>query len=176
MSWFIGQIVGVLHEAGSFKIKKIEQNQLILEDEHGFDYTFAQSMVVQRQPIQTHSIKRKDLSSAHKKYQTHEHSAKNQQLPTIDLHAENLHLPNGLATHDILMAQISAFKGFCNEQFQKRNTRFVVIHGAGEGKLKNEIGLLCRGKSGIAMHDAQWSNGTVGASRIELMLSRFEKF
>ncbi len=74
------------------------------------------------------------------------------------------------------MAQISAFKDFCNEQFQKRNTRFVVIHGAGEGKLKNEIGLLCRGKSGIAMHDAQWSNGTVGASRIELMLSRFEKF
>ena len=176
MSWLLGQIVGVLHETGAFTIKKIEQNHLVLEDEHGFDYTFPKSVVVVRQPIETPSLKPKELTSTRKPSQLQQQGPKNQQLPTIDLHAENLNLPIGLSTHAIFLAQLSAFKNYCNLQAQQRRSKFIVIHGAGEGKLKAEISVLCKGKQGIAMHDAQWSNGAVGASFIELQLSRFEYF
>ena len=176
MSWYIGQEVSVLHETGTFKIKKIEQNQMVLEDEHGFDYTFSKSLVVVRQPIETHSLKPKEQYWPHKPTHLKQQSPKNQQLPTIDLHAENLNLPQDINTHAIFLAQLSAFKNFCNLQAQQRRSKFIVIHGAGEGKLKTEIGILCKGKQGISMHDAQWSNGRVGASQIELILQQFEKF
>jgi hypothetical protein len=51
-----------------------------------------------------------------------------------------------------------------------------VIHGAGEGRLKQEIKQLVLPRNGISMHDAQWSNGAVGTSRIELILSAFVPF
>jgi hypothetical protein len=51
-----------------------------------------------------------------------------------------------------------------------------VIHGAGEGRLKKEIGILVNAKDGLQMHDAQWHNGQVGASYIEMKLSKFVPF
>jgi hypothetical protein len=40
MSWHIGQEVGVLREAGVFKIQAIEKDYLLLEDENGFSYLY----------------------------------------------------------------------------------------------------------------------------------------
>jgi hypothetical protein len=97
-------------------------------------------------------------------------------LPFIDLHSEELSIPSHLPAHDVFLAQIKAFKSFCNGQAQRRNTKFIVIHGAGEGRLKQEIRQICNGKEGISVHDAQWSNGAVGASRIELLLHQFKGF
>jgi hypothetical protein len=40
MSWFVGQEVGVLREAGVFKVCSIEKEHLVLEDEIGFSYRY----------------------------------------------------------------------------------------------------------------------------------------
>lgn len=176
MSWFVGQEVGVLREAGVFKVCSIEKEHLVLEDEIGFSYRYLKQEVVARHQINIDKIAPKDpqakIISGTKKVGV----SKERNLPYIDLHAEELSIPSHLAAHDVFLAQISAFKNFCNGQAQRRNTKFIVIHGGGEGRLKQEIRQLCTGKEGMSMHDAQWSNGTVGASRIELVLHQFKGF
>lgn len=176
MSWFVGQEVGVLREAGVFKVCSIEKDHLVLEDEIGFSYRYLKQEVVARQQINIDKIAPKDLQAkiilGSKKVEV----SKERNLPFIDLHSEELSIPSHLSAHDVFLAQVSAFKNFCNGQAQRRNAKFIVIHGAGEGRLKQEIRQICNGKEGMSVHDAQWSNGAVGASRIELLLHQFKGF
>jgi hypothetical protein len=176
MSWLVGQEVGVLREAGVFKVCSVEKEHLVLEDEIGFTYRYLKQDVVARQQINIDKITSKDLqakiTTAAKKVEV----SKERNLPFIDLHSEELSIPSHLPAHDVFLAQINAFKSFCNGQAQRRNAKFIVIHGAGEGKLKQEIRQICNGKEGMSVHDAQWSNGAVGASRIELLLHQFKGF
>lgn len=176
MSWFIGQEVVVLQETGTFKVAVIEHNHLVLEDENGFTYRYPHALVAARQHISSEHLPIKDVQTFQKVGLPKNQRPGNPQLPTIDLHAENLNLPIGMGVHDILLAQLSAFKNFCNAQHRSRKTKFLVIHGAGEGRLKEEIRGLVNSRSGIQMHDAQWSNGAVGVSQIELVLQQFECF
>lgn len=176
MSWFIGQEVVVLQETGIFKVAVIEHNHLVLEDENGFTYRYPHALVAARQHISSEHLPIKDVQTFQKVGLPKNQRPGNPQLPTIDLHAENLNLPIGMGVHDILLAQLSAFKNFCNAQHRSRKTKFLVIHGAGEGRLKEEIRGLVNSRSGIQMHDAQWSNGAVGVSQIELVLQQFECF
>ena len=176
MSWFVGQEVAVLREAGIFKVLAIEEESLLLEDENGFTYRYMKLEVVLRQPINTDKLSSKDMEAKSPSVSKNVAASRDRKLPLIDLHAEELSIPSHLSAHDVFLAQISAFKNFCNGQAQRRNTKFIVIHGAGEGKLKQEIRQICNGAVGISIHDAQWSNGAVGASQIELLLGQFKGF
>jgi hypothetical protein len=176
MSWFVGQEVGVLREAGVFKVCSIEKEHLVLEDEIGFSYRYLKQEVVARQQISVDQISPKDLQAKITSVAKKVEVSKERNLPFIDLHSEELSIPNHLPAHDVFLVQINAFKNFCNGQAQRRNAKFIVIHGAGEGRLKQEIRQICNGKEGVSVHDAQWSNGAVGASRIELVLHLFKGF
>ena len=176
MSWFVGQQVSVLHESGIFTIQEILKTQLVLTDEFGFSYTYTKDLVVARQAIDVQKIKNKDQIASVCNQRQKPPSSKENALPSIDLHAEELGLHAQLPAHDVLLAQIHAFKQFCNHQVRARQAKFLVIHGAGEGRLKQEIKQLVLARNGISMHDAQWSNGAVGTSRIELILSAFVPF
>jgi hypothetical protein len=176
MSWLVGQQVSVLREAGVYLIKEIHSDYLLLEDEVGFSYRYAFAVVVPRQAIHVDKISKKDLQvSANSKAQKPP-TIKENALPSIDLHAEELGLPAQLPAHDVLLSQLQAFKQFCNRQARARQAKFIVIHGAGEGRLKQEIKHIVLARTGMSMHDAQWSNGAVGASRIELILHSFLPF
>jgi hypothetical protein len=176
MSWFVGQQVSVLRESGIFTIQEIQKTQLVLTDENGFSYTYTHDLVVARQAIEVHKIKYKDENPSSHTHRQKPSSAKDNALPSIDLHAEVLGLPLYYTAHEVLCAQIVAFQRFCNQQFYSRKAKFLVIHGVGEGRLKKEIKQLVLSHGGMSMNDAQWSNGTVGASRIELVMSAFEPF
>jgi hypothetical protein len=176
MSWFVGQEVGVLREAGVFKVCSVEKEHLVLEDEIGFTYRYLKHEVVARQQIKIDKITSKDVQAKGTLLAKKLEVSKERNLPFIDLHSEELAIPSHLPAHDVFLAQINAFKNFCNGQAQRRNTKFIVIHGAGEGRLKQEIRQICIGKEGMSVHDAQWSNGAVGASRIELLLHQFKGF
>jgi hypothetical protein len=59
---------------------------------------------------------------------------------------------------------------------QKKTNRFIVIHGVGEGKLIQEIRFLIQSKEGFSLHDANYSPRGVGASFIEIQLSKATPF
>ena len=88
MSWFVGQEVGVLREAGVFKVCSVEKEHLVLEDEIGFTYRYLKQDVVARQQINIDQITSKDfqvkITTAAKKIEV----SKERNLPFIDLHSE----------------------------------------------------------------------------------------
>lgn len=176
MSWYVGQQVSVLRESGIFIIQEILKTQLVLTDEFGFSYTYTQDLVVARQAIDVQKIKNKDQINSARNQRQKPPTTKENALPSIDLHAEELGLPAQLPAHDVLLAQLNAFRLFCNRQARARQAKFLIIHGAGEGRLKQEIRQLVLSRNGMSMHDAQWSNGAVGTSRIELILNAFVPF
>ena len=172
MMFELEQEVSLLHEVGVFVVKSIEHQELVVQDEFGFEQRVAIKFVVPRKPIDAKVVVIKNEDQSRTKTTT----GKMVQESVIDLHAEALDLPASLQTHVLLLSQLSAFKKFCNLQYQQRTPRFKVIHGAGEGRLKHEISVLVNANPGLQMHDAQWHNGQVGASYIELKLSKFEPF
>lgn len=165
--------VSILHESGIFRVLRAEDSFLWLEDEHGFERKVAAQFVVRRKQIQVEKVPQKDVQTRVKATL----NATGESIPCIDLHHHELQLDERfLSKHEILTAQITAFKHFYNQMIQLKMKRFRVVHGIGEGRLKSELRILVQGKMGVTMHDDQVSRGKVGASLIELQNSVATKF
>ena len=78
-----------------------------------------------------------------------------------------------MTSFDKLNLQVKKFREFINLNLSKRKTKVLVIHGIGEGRLKSEIASILN-TPGYDMHDANYSPEGVGASYIEITLSRAE--
>jgi len=174
MSFQIGDIVSILNQVGKYTVLEIQTNRIKIVDEIGFDQWIDRKYLVHQRPIKIIDIPKKDEDDFSKKIKTQ--SSKNTLLQ-IDLHFEALFKYDiTKSAHEKFILQLNAFKKFTNEMIDKRQTKFRIIHGAGEGKLKNEIRGILSSKKGFAMHDDQYSHGKIGASIIEIKLSVAEKF
>lgn len=175
MQFKVGDIVSLLHQTGKYTILAINQSQITIEDEHGFDQKIDVKHLVPQRPITVSEVLifDKDSSPNSKVFPL---KTKNEYFE-IDLHIEALISKDaGLSAHDKFMLQIKSFQAFTNLMIDKRQKKFRIIHGAGEGKLKNEIRSMLSVRNGFTMHDDQYSFGRVGASIIEIKLSVAAKF
>jgi hypothetical protein len=169
----IGEYISLLKEEGKFKILSLQQEIAIIEDEYGFEREIQiKELVKRREILLPTNFQAKDNALSQKTK-----SKITSELPFIDLHMEMLDDQiNTINTHDIFLHQINAFKKFTNKMIQQQHPKFIVIHGVGEGRLKNEIKLLVNGNKGLMMHDANYSNRGVGASLIEITKSKVNTF
>ena len=138
-----GDKVTILNEIGFYIFLKEHNKRALIQDENGFerivDYRFLASYKV-FEVSQTY-LKNEDLrlkKTALKIPST---------IPEIDLHIEAL-LENSakLSAHEKFLFQVDTFKKFTNKMLMERQSKFLVIHGAGEGKLKSEIKALLESK------------------------------
>ena len=173
MNFKNGDKVSILNESGFFLFIREQNNRGLIVDEHGFEREIDSRFLVKFNPIpvsQTY-IKQEDeilIKKSEKLYKS---------IPEIDLHIEVLlEKSSHLSSHDKFLFQIEIFKKFTNQMLQKRQVKFLVIHGAGEGKLKSEIQFLINNKKGFRIHDEHISRGKVGASRIEIFITEAEGF
>ena len=175
MQFKVGDIVSLLHQTGKYTILAINHTQITIEDEHGFDQKIDVKHLVPQSPITVLEVPsfEKDANANSKGFPL---KTKNEYFE-IDLHIEALISKDaGFSAHDKFMLQIKSFQVFTNLMIDKRQKKFRIIHGAGEGKLKNEIRSMLSIRKGFTMHDDQYSFGRVGASIIEIKLSVAEKF
>jgi hypothetical protein len=169
----IDEKVSLLNETGIFIVKKIHFENLTVEDEFGFERIVETKFVVKRRLILVDQIQEKDRVSAQKL----KSESKLTSFPEIDLHIENLISNDSqLSPHDIFTIQIQEFKRFANKMIEKKVTKFRVIHGIGEGKLKSEIRSLINLRAGFSIHDDNFVNGKVGASLIEMQVTKVNPF
>ena len=173
MNFKNGDKVSILNESGFFLFIREQNNRGLIVDEHGFEREIDSRFLVKFNPIpvsQTY-IKQEDeilIKKSEKLYKS---------IPEIDLHIEVLlEKSSHLSSHDKFLFQIEIFKKFTNQMLQKRQVKFLVIHGAGEGKLKSEIRFLLNSKKGFRIHDENISEGKVGASLIEIFVTEAEGF
>lgn len=169
----IGENVSLLNETGSFIVRKILGNKVLVEDEFGFDQLIDLHFLVKKRPIKVDKIIVKDFAiiSAAKKRST------TNAFPEIDLHLENLISDDSkMSAHEKFTVQINRFKQFTNEMIRRKVSKFRVIHGRGEGKLKTEINFLIESRVGFIMHDDNYFQGKVGASIIEMQITKVSPF
>lgn len=172
-TFHISERVTILNETGFFTVLEIRGENMLLEDEFGFERTVLRSVVCKTQRIDVHDVSQKDSIEVPIK-----RDVTDGELPQIDLHSEALEDRGVVIRKEeaVLEIQVKEFKRFCNRMIDQRQTRFRVVHGIGAGVLRQEIRNLLHGRKGYALHDDQVSFGRVGASLVELRLSEVEKF
>lgn len=133
------------------EIVKIHQNHVNLENEEAL--SLIEDKLVAISPI----IKKK------------EKGLNPNEFWEIDLHIEELidsHV--GMSNFEILSKQLKEFKAFYKKAKSKRIRKIVVIHGVGEGVLKEEIRSYLHKQEGIEYYDADYREYGKGATAVEL--------
>lgn len=171
----LGEKVGFLSEQGTAKILEFLPNQRIrLIDNEGFEQIRAQNELItlhslnyqlentkvpyDKEPIS----KRKNMQLSVKI-----ENKKRTSIWEIDLHIENL-LDNAkhLSNTEILLKQMNNFRNTFSKAKEKRIQKLIVIHGVGEGVLKNEIRSFLSRQEHIEYFDASYLDYGKGATEV----------
>lgn len=87
----------------------------------------------------------------------------------IDLHLDALvDRHRGLTPSHMLEIQLRHLRAFMTDAMEARATRVVIIHGVGEGVLKNEVIHYLSGLANISYYDASYRRYGKGATEVEI--------
>ena len=174
-----GEKVLFMHEEGSGTIKEKTSSGYLVEDEfgfskeykpselvaiHGADYKINEAQVVAVNEDETfahgkHTVRKGQLTGKRKEVDVWE----------IDLHIEEIvNSHRGLTNGEILQKQITELKSFYNRALRKHVRKLVIIHGVGEGVLKEEVRQFLDSKEGIEVYDADFREYGKGATAVEI--------
>ena len=172
MNFKPGDTVTILNEIGFCTFLSEKNKRALIQDENGFEREVDFKYIVIYRKFNVTETYLKSVDLIQKKTPLKITSS----IPEIDLHIDVLLEKSAhLSAHDKFLLQIDIFKKFTNKMLKERQSKFVVIHGAGGGKLKSEIQSLLQSRKGFRMHDKHIANGKVGASLIEVFLSEAEE-
>lgn len=175
----VGEKVGFLYEKGGGIIRSFDsQGRAMIEDESGFERPFLATEIVKihgtdynMNHYSDHVNEDDSLSTAN--YIVHQEMLTGRKKPSpvweIDLHIEELldsHI--GMSNTEILMKQMNEFRSFFKKAQQKSISKLIVIHGIGEGVLKNEIRTFLSRKDHVEFFDASYMEYGKGATEIRL--------
>lgn len=165
MVFSLNEKVRFLHESGHGVIKSIlTGNRYLVENESGIELiVFSHALVKIYSEEYSSSVIFKDVAS--KKPQ----KKVSMEDPELDLHIEELidHY-NRLSNFEILQCQINHLDAFVKRMLSLNCRRFVVIHGVGEGVLKNEVRLVLKKYPGVHARDANAQKYGKGATLVEV--------
>jgi hypothetical protein len=177
----IGDKVSVIHDTVKGIVIKLDQNQVMIEDEVGFErvYKPTELTILARDEDYGHlhhaPIKEEDRIPP-KNRQKKSIKPITQEVPfEIDLHIEELlEYSSGLTNHEIVQKQLTACRAFVQHAIKHKQKRIVLIHGKGAGVLKSEIRHYLNrldndGSVQIEYHDANFNRyGNGGATEVIL--------
>lgn len=147
-----GDLVGFLHEQGRGKVLRFERGFYIVEDNDGFEKKCRETELIEIhgsdfplsslafEKMKADSVKKKSVEAT--KIVVTSTGRKKRSLAEweIDIHAEELNINmRGMTNHDILTEQLKALKNFHEKAMKKEIKRLVIIHGVGEGVLREEV-------------------------------------
>ncbi len=169
----INEKVTFLSEEGFGFIRGVDaKGRYIVEDENGFERVF----------ISDHLVK--IVSTAFTEPQIeHLRSLENKKMKTpkaanehtvevdweIDLHIENLLEDHrGMSNFEIVSHQLKSLQSFVRKAHNQRIRKITIIHGVGEGVLKEEVRVFLQKIPGTVMYDADFRVYGQGATVVEL--------
>ena len=170
------EIVGYLHEKGEGRVISFDPKKgYLIQDEFGFerycqakdlikiygrDYVVDEELLEQQTKVKngsTHQSKQKKVKKHVSDWE-------------IDLHIENLiESERFLSNAQILHIQLKAFQSFLRKAKMKKVKKIIVIHGVGEGVLKEEIRSYLTKQDDTRFYDGDYSKYGYGATAIELI-------
>ena len=176
----INEKVGFLHEKGGGVIRHVDiQGQYIVEDESGFERPFKANELVKifsdnyRLPDDNIAQLNDDDTISKSKHTTRKEILTGVRRPIdvweIDLHIDAiLDSHFGMSNSEILAIQLKELRSFYKRATDKHIRKIILIHGVGEGVLKEEVRLFLSKKEGVNYYDADFREYGKGATAAEL--------
>ncbi len=164
MKFSIGDTVSFLNTIGQGTVKGYTNDLVIVEDENGFDDHYPEHELVIRNYFKVEGVELKDQN-----IQTTRTSLPRQaSLLEKDLHFNQLvEYPKNYSSHAKLEIQLSHARNFLAQAKRGGNKRVVLIHGVGEGRLKEEIHTLLERMNDLRFYDASYADYGKGATEVE---------
>jgi dsDNA-specific endonuclease/ATPase MutS2 len=163
-----GDKLSILDEKGVVTvIKVLTPNSLFIEDEYGFERTIAHKDLVKHEPdkfkkVVVNRLYEQEFSKTDKPV-----SKKKKHIPIVDLHMEDLvERHNHMTNHEIVLFQLDYFNQKLEGFMSNRVKEFIVVHGIGKGKLKQEVRYILEGYNSIEYIDDNFNGYGVGATRV----------
>jgi dsDNA-specific endonuclease/ATPase MutS2 len=163
MAFSLGEKVKFIHETGFGVVKKqITINKYLVENEFGIEIqVLEQNLVKIHREDYPDKVILKDIDKVTKP------NRKPLQKLEIDLHIENFDIETKyMSNGEILQFQIRKAIDFTHKMISNNQTRFVIIHGVGEGILKTELRSRLSKFSGLSFTDADSSEFGNGATLV----------
>ncbi|MDB4088144.1 Smr/MutS family protein [Flavobacteriales bacterium] len=161
--------VTFLDEVGVYKIIEVLSSDIyIVEDEHGFDRKCSVNEItlykknafdgVEIETFENRNIKVNPFANKNKK---------GIQVPIVDLHMEKLmNSHSHMSNHQIVLFQLDFCKREIDKHINKGTREFVIIHGVGNGKLKEEVRYLLHSYPALSYMDNHYSPKGMGATKV----------
>lgn len=176
-----GEVVGFLHEKGKAEvIQYVNSFQVKIFNEDGFEEIRPENDLIRIYSTEF-SVPSNDiviLKTAKAKKNSGSTSISvtktKESLWEIDLHIEHLlDTHRGLSNTEILLKQLTHFKSTFSKAKSQRINKLIVIHGVGEGVLKNEIRTFLSRQEHIEFYDASYMDYGKGATEIRFYHSNY---
>ncbi len=177
----IGEKISFLHDSGFGVITEIvSPTQVKVRDDFGFEQLhFVKDLVKIHGSMEEEDYvpapKDEEPSESRARYsiQKDRSSTGAKDYWELDLHIESLTEDHrGLSNFEIMKIQMSEFKRFLSKARAQGMQKLVVIHGVGEGVLKNEIRNYLAQQEFLEFYDASYLEYGKGATEIRLYLQR----
>jgi len=168
-----GDRVEVIDDSEKGIVTKVEADSITVEFEDGFQQDFQTNELIpdkdlnislgyEETPIKRSDIKPENNRKAFK-------SSKENYIPEIDLHIHELiDDARRLSNFEILNIQLSRAKGFLDWAISKRFRKIILIHGVGQGVLKEELKTLLRRYDHVEFFDADYQKYGLGATEVRI--------
>ncbi len=165
MKFKVGDKVAFLNEVGQGKVLRYNGDEVVVEDEDGFDNTYSENELVLKGHLEVQGVEQKDNHLAKKMDQS---SAHIKSVLEIDLHFNKLvDFPKNFSNSQMINIQLREARTFLDRAKKSGNKRVVLIHGVGNGRLKEEIHTLLERMDGLRFYDASYAEYGTGATEVE---------
>lgn len=164
-----GDKASILDEQGIVTVVEVlTSNSCLIEDEFGFERTVSIKDLVKYEP---HKFKKlvvsKHIVKEEKALRVKSTFPKKKHVPVVDLHMENLvERHNHMTNHEIVLFQLEFFNKKLEGFMRNKVKEFIVVHGIGKGKLKEEVRHILHGYINIEYMDDHFNGYGVGATRV----------
>lgn len=182
MSYKIGQKVVFMNEPGGGVIKAINGHKIIVTDQSGFDQSCRLDEIA---PVyrEEYNINTEDIVAinADESFATIRHEVRQGILTgkrkpidvwEIDLHIESItDSHSGLTNGEIVSKQLRELRTFYQRAKSKRIRKLIIIHGVGQGVLKEEVRSFFDKQDSVEYFDADFREYGKGATAVEIHYS-----
>ena len=182
MLFKVGDRVHLLDEEGEGVITELLNANLVVIDIDGFTYEYNVANIIKvnsnNEVVRHLDVDYSNLNSVSDKERKKEirqvfkkvfDSVSQSGYPEIDLHIyELVENPKFLSNTEMLQIQIHRLEHFIQEALMSKVTEFIVIHGVGEGVLKQEIRLILNSHGNMEYWDADFREYGSGATHVRV--------
>lgn len=165
MKYSVGDTIAYLNTTGTGTVKEIKGEEVLVEDENGFDNWYHQRDLVIRKRIEVGEVPQKDAPVR----KSAEPRALRPGTYEKDLHFPSLvDFPKNYTNRQMLDIQINAARNAIEHARRSGIKKVILIHGVGEGVLREEIHSMLERMDKLQFYDASYDKYGSGATEVEL--------